>query len=283
MRRSLVPVIGLLLVASAIAGCAPADKQPPAPATSKAMSFAQLAPEPVKRCDYPTGTRKVVVTTPDGVTLAGAEAGTGSRGLVLLHQRSADLCGWSGYVPALVKAGLHVLAIDLRCNGLSDCDRESPGDPFDQTFDYATDTAAAVAFLRSAGATKVGVMGASMGAAVAVVTGGRFADQVDAVVALSLFSISWNGSGQSAATDVRTPADAVPRTRAPILIAVGGQDSSTIAAGQARALLADAPAGSRCTVVDRPDSPAHGWSMLDLGADSVQADVLAFLATNVPG
>ncbi|GAA1772370.1 hypothetical protein GCM10009681_49740 [Luedemannella helvata] len=272
-----------MVVLLTLAGCGTADEPDPAPVTSKAASFAELAPDPVERCDYPTGTRKVVVTTADGVKLAGAEVGSGPRGLVLLHQRGADLCGWGEHVPALTKAGLRVLAIDLRCNGMSDCDRDSPGDTFDQTKDYATDAAGAAAYLRANGAAKVAVMGASMGAVTAVVAGGRFPDQFDAVVGLSVFSTTWNASG-GASTDVRTAADAVPKIAAPVLIGVGGLDTGgTITAADARKLLAGAPAAARSTVVDRPESGRHGWNMLQDGEESILAEVLVFLKTNLPG
>jgi pimeloyl-ACP methyl ester carboxylesterase len=277
VHRRLWPWIAIVLVG--VSGCASGTS--PSTDTPATVSFAQGAPEPVARCGYPDGARKVVVTTADGVTLAAAEVGSGPRGVVLLHQRTADLCGWSGFVPALAKAGLHVLAIDFRCNGMSDCDRDAPGDTFDQSYDYAADAAAAVAHLRTAGATKVAVVGASMGAVTAVVAGGRFPDQVDAVVGLSVFSATWSASGGSG-SDIRTATDAVPRTRAPILIAVGGLDTGgTITAKGARALLSGAPAAARCVVVDRPESLAHGWSLLDDGDDSVAPDVLAFLATNL--
>ena len=272
----------MVVVLFTVAGCGSSTEPDPAPTASKPGSFADLAPDPVERCDYPAGTRKVVVTTSDGVKLAGAEVGSGTRGLVLLHQRGADLCGWGEHVPALTKAGLRVLAIDMRCNGMSDCDRDSPGDPFDQTKDYATDAAGAAAYLRANGATKVAVMGASMGAVTAVVAAGRYPDQFDAVVALSVFSTSWNASG-GASTDVRTVADAVPKITAPILIGVGGLDSGgTIPAADARTLLAKAPAAARSTVVDRPESGQHGWNLLQEGDEGIQAEALTFLNANLP-
>ncbi|MFC7481746.1 alpha/beta hydrolase [Luedemannella flava] len=170
-----------------------------------------------------------------------------------------------------------MLAIDFRCSGLSDCPDPSGGDPFYLPLDRAADAGAAVAYLRQAGATKVAVMGASMGAATAVVAGGRFPDQVDAVVGLSVFSVSWNASGTTT-TDVRTPAEAVSRVRGPILLAGGGLDTDALPPDVARMFLANAPAKERCVVVSRPESGAHGWDLLGTAPDTVQPEVLDFLA-----
>jgi dienelactone hydrolase len=280
-RRWSPIAIAVLMTSATLAGCGSSDKGSAMP-TPSTVSYAEMATEPVERCGYPAGTKKVVVTTPDGVKLAGAEVGAGPSGVVLLHQRSADLCGWSTYVDAFVDKGLHVLAIDLRCNGMSDCSRESIGDTFDQQLDYAADAGAAVAFLHNAGATKVAVMGASMGAVTAVVAGGRFADQIDAVVGLSVFNATWNASGNTLGVEIKTPTQAVPKTRAPILIAVGGRDvSGSITAAGAAALLSEAPAKAKSKVVDRPDSGAHGWNLLNEGVDNVEPDVLAFLTANL--
>jgi len=84
---------------------------------------------------------------------------------------------------------------------------------------------------------------------------------------------------------VHTAADAVPRTRAPILIAGGGQDlEGSLPADAARTLLAGAPSAARCVVVDRPDSAAHGWDLLGPSVEpDVGPEVLAFLAANLRG
>ena len=55
----------------------------------------------------------------DGTKLDGAEAGSGERGVVMLHESPADLCGWEPYGAELVRQGFHVLLVDLRAYGLS--------------------------------------------------------------------------------------------------------------------------------------------------------------------
>ncbi len=273
---------GVALVGVLLAGCGSTAEPPKStPTPTKTFSFARAAPEPHVRClKFPKSARKVVIPSTDGIELAGVEVGTGPRGLVLLHQSGGDLCGWTPYVADLLAAGLHIVAIDFRCAGLSDCDPSLSGDPFYMPLDRAADAAAAVAYLRGAGATSVAVMGASLGAAVSVVTAGRFPDQVDAVVALSLFSVSFNASGPTA-TDVRTPSDAVSRVRAPMLLASAGLDPDALPPAEAKLFIAESPARDRCTIVSRPDSGAHGWSMLGTLPDSVQPEVRAFLAANL--
>lgn len=263
-----------------LAGCGSGDPTP-APTPTKTFSYARSAPDPAKRCPkFPATATKVVIPSTEGLEIAGAEAGSGPRGLVLLHQRDADLCGWAEYIGDFVKSGLHVLAIDLRCSGLSDCPPDVTGDAFFAPLDRAADAGAAVNYLRQHGATTVAVMGASMGAATAVVTAGRFPDQVDAVVALSLPSAVWNASGLTE-TAVRTPADAVPKIKGPILLAGAGLDPDAIPADVAPQFLEGAPARSRCVIVSRPESGSHGWDLLGTAPDTVEPQVLDFLAANL--
>jgi hypothetical protein len=79
----------------------------------------------------------------DGVTLAGAVAGSGPVGAVLIHECPLDHCGWWPYARYLSRHGVRVLMFDLRCFGRSAC-LGGRGRP-------VTDVAAAMAEL-SAGA-----------------------------------------------------------------------------------------------------------------------------------
>lgn len=75
-----------------------------------------------ERCRAPSGATATVrpVTFPaaDGVRLAGAEIGTGERGVVTLHQNDGGLCGWLAYADHLASLGLRVLVLDHRCVGV---------------------------------------------------------------------------------------------------------------------------------------------------------------------
>jgi pimeloyl-ACP methyl ester carboxylesterase len=216
--------------------------------------------------------KKVVVTTDDGVKLAGAELGAGPHGIVLVHQHGADLCGWVTFVQPFLDAGYHLLAIDLRCNGYSDCDRDFVADDFDGTYDYAADAGAAAAYLHQAGAPKVVLMGASLGAATVFVAGGRYPDRVDAIVSLSLFSSTFNVSGSG---EPRSAEDAAAKITAPVLIGFADADSSTISGESARALVAQTAAKAKSKVIE---GYGHGWELLD--GDQFEDQVLAFLKAN---
>jgi len=263
-------VVAGVLLAGTLAACAGPGQpvQPPATDTSLPRS----APEPGERCPTDPRGEKVVFAAEDGVALAGARYGTGTRGLVLVHQRGSDLCGWSDAVPDLVAAGLRVLAIDLRCNGYSDCPEADTGDETGR--DYAGDVGAAVAELRRGGATTVGVMGASLGAATAFVAAGRYPDRIDAVVGLSIFSAS-----ESVSTAVvGSASEAAARITAPVLICLSTGDAGSVQEGQADTLVAAGAAGAEGDVLVRPGS-AHGWDLLR--SPDVRSRVRAFLQAHL--
>jgi dienelactone hydrolase len=260
-----------LVALAALAGCGSGSSAEP----PTERSLPEQAPDPAERCGFTGKAEKVVLTTADGVKLAGATLGEGAHGVVLLPQRSADMCGWGLAVSRMVEAGLHVLAVDLRCVGYSACDNDSD-DQLDNTHDFAADAAAAIAELKRAGATKVVVMGASLGAASAVVAGGRFVDQVSGVVGLSVFKVGFNASG-SASTAVTTPENAAPHITAPMLLVVATDDGSCITPGTAQELIDKGAASAKGRVIVR-DGSAHGWDLLR--SPDIEAEVLAFLKTN---
>jgi len=100
-------------------------------------SLPQQAPDPVERCGFAGQVEKLELTAADGVKLSGVRLGSGTHGVVLLPQAGADICGWSAAIPGLVEAGFHVLAIDLRCAGYSECDQPDNDDWQDGTPDFA--------------------------------------------------------------------------------------------------------------------------------------------------
>jgi len=268
-RRASALLIGGLMALATLAGCgsgAPA-------ATPTTSSMPQLAPDPAERCGFQGTVTKLELTAADGVKLAGARIGSGPHGVVLVHQAGSDMCGWNNVVPALVEAGFQVVAIDLRCNGYSECDHPDEDDWQSGRHDFAADAAAAVKELKRSGATKVVVMGASLGAATAVVTAGRFADQVSGVIGLSVFSSGFNASGD-ATTDIHNAEEAAPRITTPVLIAGSTGDPGSIRSTSAEALINEGPMKAAGKVVFR-DGSAHGWDMLN--TPDVLAEVLAFL------
>jgi pimeloyl-ACP methyl ester carboxylesterase len=269
--RFAAPVALLALAGALLSACGDDGGSPPAASPSSA-SLPQTAPDPDERCPIDVPAEPVVLTTETGLPLAAARYGSGHHAVVLVHQRGSDLCGWSEQVPDLVALGLQVLAIDLRCHGYSECPADDAGD--DLSRDYAADVGAAVADLDRTGAAKVGVMGASLGAAAAFVAAGRYPDAVDAVVGLSVFSASASVS----ATGVTSASDAAAHVAAPTLLCLSTADSSSIQEGEADTLVAVGTARAASAVVVRPGG-AHGWDMLRDPA--VRQRVLDFLKANL--
>ena len=85
--------------------------------------------------------------------------GSGDRGIVLAHGGRFDKASWAKQARELATAGYQVLAIDFRGHGES----KGPGQDDVFTAPLHLDVLAGVAYLRQHGATRVAVIGASMG------------------------------------------------------------------------------------------------------------------------
>lgn len=109
------------------------------------------------------------------VRLAGVERGTGTVGVVLAHMLGSSQLSWSPFAAKLVAEGFHVLTFDFRGHGASAGDRN----PSLATLDLA----GAVGKIRALGATRVLVVGASMGGTAAIVIAST--EQLAGVVTLS--------------------------------------------------------------------------------------------------
>jgi pimeloyl-ACP methyl ester carboxylesterase len=255
-----------MLFAAGCTGDKAATTTPDGVDSSLAGTKPGSAPAPAERC-YESGdipVQKVVVTTKDGVHLAGARFGTGAKGVVLLPQHGADLCAWYDYANSLVNTGYHALAIDFRGTGYSE---ES------STVDYTADAMAAVAALKQAGAQKVVLMGASLGAATALVAAGRDPAGVVGVVSLSYPDDGEDVTG-GAGSAPHTPLQAAPLIKVPMLLCFTSGDRQ---AAKPDALVAAAK-DAQPEMVGRP-GVSHGWDMLKVGDDDVRPDVQTFLAS----
>ena len=93
--------------------------------------------------------------TRDGFQLAAGEFGDGPRGIVLAHAGGGDRRSWDSFAKTLAGQGFHVVAFDFRGHG------QSSGQPSPDRADR--DVVAAVEFLLTRGATRVVLVGASMG------------------------------------------------------------------------------------------------------------------------
>jgi pimeloyl-ACP methyl ester carboxylesterase len=264
--RTLTLLAAVVLAVGACTGEEPGSPDPDVPPAAVADTVPGKAPVPAERCHASGNVPavKVVLTTSDGTHLAGVRFGSGPRGVLLLPQRDADLCPWWDWATTLVTAGFHVLAIDMRGTGFSE---DGP------TRDYTIDAMAGIAELKKAGAARVVVMGASQGAATAIVTAGRAPDQVAGVVALSYPDDNLDVTAASG-PDPHTPKQAAPLVTAPMLIAFAAGDREADGTDAER-LLASSRAADK-QLVGRP-GVSHGWDMLTVGADDVRPAVRGFL------
>ena len=136
-----------------------------------ALSFAQAQPGPVS---FPAG---------DGATIHGTIYGAGTRGVVLAHGGRYDSSGWAPQARRLAEAGFFVLAFDFRGVGRSAA--AGDGALTTQETGRHQDVLGAVRYLRSRGATTVGVVGASMGGDYAAEAAEADPDAIDRLVLIA--------------------------------------------------------------------------------------------------
>lgn len=122
----------------------------------------------------PGGTR-VTFDTEDGVQLSGRLFGSGDVAVVLSHMRPADQKSWWPFARVLADRGYQALAFDFR--GYGDSGGKLQIDYLDR------DVQAAVDFLQSQGASRVFLIGASMGGTASLKVASR--QEVAGVVTLS--------------------------------------------------------------------------------------------------
>jgi pimeloyl-ACP methyl ester carboxylesterase len=251
----------LLLVVVLLAGCGGGDH---------VRLAAQAKPPPLlaARCGT-QGTfrsRTLWFSAADGTRLDGAELGSGPRGVILLHESPADLCGWEPYGMTLARRHFHVLLVDLRGYRLSH--RGS----FGGARGARADVRGAVDELKRLGAKRVVVVGASYGGVVALVAAPALGSQIAAVASLSGELVL----GQGSATELNA-LDAVRRLRVPLLV-MGSRDDRYLSDAEARQLVH--AAGSKQKSLTEFDGTFHGWDLLSDAPQHQRADdiLLEFLA-----
>lgn len=199
------------------------------------------------------GETPVHLTTSDGASIYGVEVGTGTTGVVLGHQYLSDHCEFMDFARELARRGYRALSIDFRYYGQS---RGGDGRRLD------LDVAAAVARLRADGATRVKLVGASMGGTAVLVAGSWITPAVDGVVSLS-------GPAQYRGLNAL---GAVRRLQVPVRFVVSRADRPF--ASDAVALVKATAAKDKA--IFRLAGALHGSSTL--GRPTALAFVLAFLA-----
>jgi dienelactone hydrolase len=199
------------------------------------------------------GETPVHLRTADHASVYGVEVGTGTTGVVLGHQYLSDHCEFMPFARELAAAGFRALAIDFRDYG-----RSSGGDP--NRLDL--DVAAAAARLRADGATRIKLVGASMGGTAVLVAAARIRPAVAGVVSLS-------GPTYFHGLDA---VKAVRSSHVPVRFVVSRDDRPF--AGDATYLMK--AAASKDKAILRVSDGGHGSATLTVPA--AKAFVLSFLA-----
>lgn len=135
---------------------------------------------------YNISMETIRLVTSDNITLsANYWNGSGTKGTVLLHMMPTTKESWMQFAEMLFKKGFHVIAVDLRGHGASD------GGPdgyrlFDDAEHQASvnDVEAAVEFLHSQNAKAISLVGASIGANLALWYGAEH-HEIQSLVLLS--------------------------------------------------------------------------------------------------
>jgi alpha-beta hydrolase superfamily lysophospholipase len=203
----------------------------------------------------------VQLSTSDGVTLQADDSGKGSHGVVLLHDQGRTSADWRLFADKLATKGYRVITVNLRGHGesASIMDATEP--------DWAAmtqDVASAIAYLRKKGATRVSMVGAGLGANLAV----DVASRDTSVTSVVLLSPGLNIKGYKPSQTVAAYG------QRPMLLAAGMDDA--IASNTVKYLERQAKGQKRAVYLSGSQS---GADLLE-GHPELEDGVLAWLAGN---
>jgi len=253
MRKMILGAAAGVLVLSGCSGDGNATAAEPSPTAAVAGSGCPNMAANV-------GGRQLRFGVGGATNLAGIAAGTGSTGIVLAHESDADVCQWVLEFNELIGKGYRVLAFDSHGFGASG----------DSRANFDDDVVAAATALRADGATKVVLMGASMGGTYSLSAATKITPPVTAV-------ISSSGPAVYGGVDA---AEAVPKIAVPVLF-VAQEDDRLF--GQEARQMYDLAKASPDTEIKVTPGTTHGHRLVSPGGDEAIRKVMyAFLAKHAP-
>jgi pimeloyl-ACP methyl ester carboxylesterase len=195
----------------------------------------------------------------DGVVLAGAEYGSGAKGVVLAPESRGSHCSWLPFARVLAAHGYHVFAFDLRGLG------QSPAFSTRTALRYDFDLIGAVRELHTLGAKHVVAAGASLGGASVLAAGPALAKLASGLVDFSGEPSLLNGFA------------AVPKITLPILV-VGSKSDAYAPTQTSRWVMSHVGSADKQLLLE--PGQEHGWDIVQAApyAAKARATVLAWLA-----
>jgi pimeloyl-ACP methyl ester carboxylesterase len=191
--------------------------------------------------------------------LAGVVFGTGTTGIVFVHEFGGDACDWMPVAYRLSLKGYRTLVFDLNGNGASAATNHP----------YAQDVADAVTYLGTRGVTSVALVGSSMGGSTVLAAAAHVSPTPAAVISLSSPAVIQGSDALGGVVAITSP----------LLLMCGEDDTNFI--GDVRDEYAAAKASKHKQLVVAPTS-VHGRLLYEDSIPNIVAAFDAFLATYAP-
>lgn len=252
MKSAALRLVAVAAVSVAMVSCGSAET--PAP-KSTGLNAGAACPE------LAGSGRQIVFGEEAGAQLGGIVIGSGGTGVVLAHMANGDVCQWLPYGRELADRGYRVLAFDFAGSGFSRGSGVS----------LARQVQAAAGALRAEGASRIVLIGGSMGATSVLAATPTLSPAPAAVVALSPPTSYSNADAAGAA----------PKITVPVLYGAGELEASF--PDMARELYDATPKTTQRQLVLAP-SAAHGIYLIDPGTGEagIRERVAAFLDSYAP-
>ncbi len=204
-QRDVGAVVALLALGVAVfgTGCAGSSGVAARPTPQAPKTSASLPPSPSPipgqfqdGCDKPDPSiRSITFSASDGQMLVGALFGTGHVGVILAHQSDGGACRWVPFARILAQHGYMALPFYFRGYGPSIA-------PVKEHTDL--DLVGAAAELRRQGATRVVLIGASLGGA-AVLVAGKQIPSASVIISVSAPAVFGDLDAATAAQTLDVP------------------------------------------------------------------------------